>query len=87
MKELLLAWLSPQADGGVVCRHGGLEYPRHRSPPLGEWRLLPGRKALEGPPPWYDLPELFACCPNCGGSCRDIDWPYRTPECRRPWKA
>src|SRR2546423_974207 len=31
VRELLLAWLSPDADGGMVCRRCGLEYPRHRS--------------------------------------------------------
>jgi hypothetical protein len=86
MRELLLAWLSPQADGGMVCRRCGLEYPRHRSPPLSEWKLLPGRKPLEGPPPWYDLPELFRTCPGCGASRYDIDWPHLTREGHPPWK-
>jgi hypothetical protein len=34
MKELLLAWLSPEAEGGMVCQGCGLEYPRHEAPPL-----------------------------------------------------
>src|SRR5262249_23256354 len=68
MKGLLLAWLSPEADGGMVCRGCGLEYPRHKYPPLGQWKVLPGKRPLEGPPPWYDLPEFFAACPHCGGS-------------------
>jgi hypothetical protein len=68
MRDLLLAWLSPEADGGLVCRSCSLEYPRHKSPPLSAWQLLPGQIPLVGPPPWYDLPELFAACPGCGGS-------------------
>jgi hypothetical protein len=86
MKDLLLAWLSPEADGGMVCRQCGLEYPRHRSPPLSEWKLLPGKRPLEGPPPWYDLPELFLACPGCGGSRFEIDWPNHTEQLQRPWK-
>jgi hypothetical protein len=85
MKELLLAWLSPQADGGQVCCRCGLEYPRHQIPPLRAWKLLPGKKPLEGPPPWYDLPMLFSVCPGCGAASADFDWPHRTRECRRAW--
>jgi hypothetical protein len=86
MQALLLAWLSPAADGGLVCRGCGLEYPRHRQPPLTTWKLLPGKKPGEGPPPWYDLPELFAACPNCGGSRFEIDWPHQTGEQERGWQ-
>src|SRR5262249_55209589 len=39
-KTLLLTWLSPDVDGSSVCRECGLEYPRHRHPPLNEWRVL-----------------------------------------------
>jgi hypothetical protein len=85
MKALLLAWLSPQVDGGMVCRHCGLEYPQHKAPPMSEWRLLPGKKPLEGPPPWYDLPEFFPCCPCCGGSCLEIDWPHLLAHEQRSW--
>jgi hypothetical protein len=63
MKDLLLSWLSPEVDGGMVCRQCGLEYPHHRTPPLREWKLLPGKTPGEGPPPWYDLPEFFRACP------------------------
>jgi hypothetical protein len=87
MKALLLAWLSPEADGGMVCRRCGLEYPRHRNPPLSQWKLLPGRKPMEGPPPWYDLPEFFPDCPGCGASRFDIDWPHQTDGHDRPWKG
>jgi hypothetical protein len=84
-KDLLLAWPSPEVDGGMVCRHCGLEYPKHRHPPLREWKVLPGKTPLEGPPPWYDLPEFFASCPHCGASRFEIDWPHRVREFDRPW--
>jgi hypothetical protein len=84
MKDLLLSWLSPEVDGGMVCRHCGLEYPRHRYPPLGEWKLLPGKTPGEDPPPWYDLPEFFRACPGCGASTYEIDWPT-TLAGHRPW--
>jgi hypothetical protein len=86
MKDLLLAWLKPEADRGMVCNQCGLEYPQHRSPPLSEYRLLPGKTPFEGPPPWYDMPRLFPACPGCGASCNDTDWPHRTWECHRSWK-
>jgi hypothetical protein len=86
MRNLMLAWLSPEADGGMVCRACGLESPRHKSPPLSEWKLLPGRAPLVGPPPWYDLPELFAACPGCGGSRYEADWPGQAGADPRPWK-
>jgi rubredoxin len=86
MKELLLAWLLPEADGGMVCNRCGLEYPRHKTPPLSAWRLLPGKKWGEGPPPWYDLPELFQACPNCGASRYDMDWPHLVEGHDHAWK-
>jgi len=85
IKAVLLAWLSPEADGGMVCRGCGLEYPRHRSPPMNQWRVLPGKIPLQGPPPWYDLPEFFQACPNCGTSRFEIDWPHLVPDTERPW--
>jgi hypothetical protein len=86
MRDLLLAWPSPEADGGMVCRACGLEYPRHKTPPLGQWKLLPGKAPLVGPPPWYDLPELFAACPACGGPRLEADWPWQTGPHPHPWK-
>jgi hypothetical protein len=83
MKELLLAWLSPEIGFGVpVCRQCGLEYP-HRQPPLKQWKLLPGKVPCQGPPPWYDLPTFFGTCPGCGASAYDIDWSHQVPS--RPW--
>jgi hypothetical protein len=86
MKDLLLAWLSPEADGGMVYNRCGLEYPRHRTPPLSTWRLFPGKRWGEGPPPWYDLPELFQACPNCGASTYDMDSPHLVAGHHPAWK-
>lgn len=87
MRSLLLAWLHPQAEGGIVCTSCGLEYPRHKSPPLSEWKLRPGKQPGEGPPPWYDLPELFQACPDCGGSPHGsgMDWPHLIDAKHYPW--
>jgi rubredoxin len=85
MKDFLLAWLAPEANGGMVCRQCGLEYPQHKSPPLSEWKLLPGKRPFEGPPPWYDLPYLFEACPSCGASRHEVDWWFQTFY-DLPWK-
>ncbi len=87
MTGLLLAWLHPQAEGGIVCQGCGLEYPRHKAPPLSEWKLLPGRVPQQGPPPWYDLPRLFPACPGCGAPPHEADWPHQTQDFDRPWKG
>jgi hypothetical protein len=87
MKDLLLTWLSPEVDGGLVCKECGLEYPKHKSPPLSQWKLLPGKKPMEEPGPWYDLPEFFRACPNCGAvSYSGTDWPHQVRNYNRPWK-
>ena len=86
MKDLLLAWVSPDADGSVVCNACGLEYPQHRRPPLHEWKLLPGRRPNEGTPPWFDLPEFFRSCPHCGASSIEMDWPHLVLQNDHPWK-
>jgi hypothetical protein len=39
----------------AVCLRCGLQYPRHKSPPLSEWRLAPGCSPDERPL-HYDLP-------------------------------
>jgi hypothetical protein len=76
MRALLLAWLSPECDGrGRVCRRCGLGYPCHATSPLSTWKVQPGKVPLQGPPPWYDLPDFFAACSGCGTSAREIDWP------------
>jgi hypothetical protein len=88
MKAVLLAWLSPECDWGArVCRQCGLEYPCHKSPPLSEWKVLPGKIPLEGPPPWYDLPDFFEACPGCGASLRDFDWASLVDDSTAPWKT
>jgi hypothetical protein len=87
MKDLLLAWLSPAVDGSGVCQLCGLEHPKHKAPPLSEWKLLPGKQHQVGPPPWYDLPAFFRSCPNCGGLAHEIDWPHQTEQYERPWQG
>jgi hypothetical protein len=84
-RDVLLAWLSPEVDGGRICRQCGMEYPNHRHPPLSEWRVLPGKTPLQGPPPWYDLPEFFQNCPGCGASRFEMDWPHLIEGKHYPW--
>jgi hypothetical protein len=86
MKELLLVWLSPDCDDFTsVCRGCGLLWPKKRSPPPKEWKLLPGKVPLVGPPPWYDLPVFFEGCPGCGASANDMDWSHLIDGIHRPW--
>jgi hypothetical protein len=85
MKDLLLAWLSPEATRGQICRQCGLEYPLPRLPPSSEWKLLPGKRPMEGHPPWYDLPEFFQECPGCGASRFNMDWPHLVEDKHYPW--
>jgi hypothetical protein len=88
MKELLVAWLSPDCDHMTrVCRGCGLLYPHPRVPPRTEWKLLPGKVPRVGPPPWYDLPVIFPSCPGCGASPNDIDWSHLVDRLDRPWMA
>jgi hypothetical protein len=87
MRALLLAWISPECDGqGRVCVRCGLEYPCHKTPPLSQWKVLPGKVPLQGPPPWYDLPDFFAACPGCGASMKEIDWPWLVAPNTYPWQ-
>ena len=53
---------------------------------MNEWKLLPGKRPPEGPPPWYDLPEFFPSCPHCGASCREMNWPHLILQHDYPWK-
>jgi len=88
MKELLVAWLSPECDPMTrVCRGCGLQYPHPRVTPMTEWKLLPGKVPLVGPPPWYDLPVFFPSCPGCGASALDIDWSHLVDRHDLPWMA
>jgi hypothetical protein len=41
---------------------------------------------MEGPPPWYDLPEFFLSCPHCQASRFEMNWPHLVPEHDYPWK-
>jgi hypothetical protein len=89
MRSLLLAWLSPEADSlAVVCTACGLECPHHKTPPISEWELLPGRQPFDGqPPPWYDLPHFFLACPHCGGSLfgSGMTWAHLVEKENYPW--
>jgi hypothetical protein len=66
----------------VRCDGCGLERPMHRSPPVSEWRLLPG-KTHDSPHPRYDLPEFFAACPHCG----EASWGWTHLHSRTPTHA
>jgi hypothetical protein len=85
-KVLLLSWFHPEIDCGTVCNLCGLEYPKLKYPPLGNWRVLPGKVPNQGPPPWYDLPRIFDVCPACGASTYDVTWPYQTEGEDLAWK-
>ena len=86
MKDLLLAWLSGDVhDCAPVCQQCGLEYPDRRQPPLTEWKSIPGKRPFQDPPPWYDLPVFFQCCPSCGASNLDVDWSHLVQDLDRPW--
>jgi len=86
MKGLLLVWLSSDVDDlAPVCRQCGLEYPHRRPPPMTEWKSIPGKRLFEDPPPWYDLPVLFQCCPLCGASNLDFDWSHLVRDLDCPW--
>jgi hypothetical protein len=88
MKELLVAWLSPDCDHMTrVCRGCGLLYPHPGLPSLRDLKLLPGKVPLVGPPPWYDLPVFFPSCPGCGASNLEIDWSHLVDQVDRPWKG
>jgi len=84
MHDVLWAWLSPKCDDYTcICRHCGMEYP-HMKTELSEWKVLPGKVPLQGPPPWYDVPAFFKECPGCGASTCDMEWAHLLSG-RRPW--
>ena len=68
-----------EIDGvAMTCKTCSLERPTRKLPPLREWKILPGKVPLEGPPPWYDLPpDLFAACPHCGS--KEFEWTHLRP--------
>lgn len=69
----------------MVCTTCGLCRPSHKRPPYSEWRVLPGKTPMVGDPPWYDLPEFFRDCPNCG--THDMMWRHRTHKFQYAWRA
>jgi hypothetical protein len=64
-RALLEAWLHPKVYCySMVCLACGLCRPE--LDPVGlTWEILPGKVPLVGPPPWYDVPNFFNCCPHC----------------------
>jgi hypothetical protein len=64
-RALLEAWLHPKVYCySMVCLDCGLCRPE--LDPVGlTWEILPGKVPLVGPPPWYDVPNFFKCCPHC----------------------
>ena len=87
MAALCRAWLSPEVGFYVhVCRQCGLARPDHKAPPTSEWKLLPGRAAGVGPPPWYDLPRFFDACPHCGANHLDFDYVTQVRDKDLAWK-
>jgi hypothetical protein len=86
MKAVLLVWFSPECDNlEWVCLTCGLAWPKHRHPPIGEWKPLPGRVPLVGEPPWYELREFFPTCPHCGTPHSNGMWAHRVREQHYPW--
>src|SRR5262245_31125789 len=84
MKALLLAWMSPGATRWpLVCLDCGLCIPQHQTPPISQWKLLPGKTPNVGEPPWYDLPRFFERCPYCG--VRPTMPQHRVLEQHYPW--
>jgi len=84
MKALLVAAVSPEADGWRVCNHCGLAYPQHKLP--NKWTLLPGKQYGVGSPPWYDFPDFFQVCPSCGNSVYDVERPHMAGRGDHAWK-
>jgi hypothetical protein len=86
MKVLLLSWFAPGLNSYTsVCNQCGLEYPTLQAPPIGTWKLLPGKIPHKDPPPWYDLPAIFKSCPHCGASTYDITYTHQTRDQTLPW--
>ena len=82
MRRLVLIWLD-EADQcepwEAVCLRCGLQYPRHKRPPLGEWKLAPGCSPDERPLR-YNLPHFFDHdgCPACDASSKveEMNWAH-----------
>lgn len=89
VKDLLLAWASPDCDDQhrFVCLRCGMEYPHRKTPPSSQWKLLPGKVHGQGEPPWYDLPVFFRICPNCGASSYvpNVNWAHLIDQESYPW--
>ena len=65
--EAMVSIFQDQADkidGFEVCCSCGFRMPRHKKPPLTEWRIVPGTEGEVRPR--YNLPRFFKSCPACG---------------------
>lgn len=85
MRNLLLAWLHPNADFSLacVCTACGIEYPHTRQPNLSSMMLPPAGQGLPM------NPDLFAACPHCGGPAHGdgMMWAHRIHERDYSWMA
>jgi len=86
MKEVLVACVSPDAEGWRVCNRCGLAYPKRKTPRT-RWKLLPGKQFGVGAPPWFDFPDFFHVCPSCGNSVYDVEAPHKAERNDHAWKA
>jgi hypothetical protein len=73
---------SPGRAGAQAVQSGGRLVDHETG---GRECHLDGKRPLEGPPPWYDLPCFFQVCPGCGASPFDMDWAHLVGEEHRPW--
>jgi hypothetical protein len=79
MKELLLAWLSPAVDSGVVCNRCGLERPYSMNgPPAGTGASVEAWRSYRR--------EFERSCPGCGNAPNDLNWAHLTEGHSHDWK-
>jgi hypothetical protein len=79
MKELLLAWLSPAANSGIVCNRCGLERPYCMGLPPPRPGAPPGEE-------YFSWREFEVPCPGCGNADHDFNWAHLTERRYYAWK-